>query len=316
MYSRLREDIMTKYVTAGIKETPHSTDTYTFDASGFGESCVAPNWARWVWDAQVDSDGAVNIDVDGEYPAGARPLAVIDLSAALSHQLGRQIGQNQTFRVNYISVTLENHDDTVDNQESAMFSGRIRWYSPTHHRVEAYQMYRDAWKNYYNSSTNSLMFDDEGTAVGGGTYKGLRVGIVGTDLTYLAQGEQVPFQATDPLLDVEGTFPTLNEIFNAYDDVIPSGDVDNKPANALWTSGRTGYPEGIDWQASMKNMGDNQIGATNEQFQWEGDADVMCGLLALDIQGSSAQGNLADTVFTDEYRIRVTVGIDGWGGDF
>ena len=302
---------MTHYVTSAIVEANDTVDTYTFDSSGFGAACVAPNWIRFIESSQVDSDGAVNIDVDGEYPADARPVAVIDLSAAMSHHLGRQISQNQTFRVKYISVQLENHDDTIDNSESAVFSGRIRWYSPTHHRVEAYQMYRSVWRDYYRTSTNTLAFDDEHTATGGGTYKGLRMGLCET-----AAYEQVPFQATAPFTDVEGTFPNLNTIFNAYATMLPSGAVAKKPDNALWTSGRTGYPNGIDWVTYHKNMGDNQIAAAAEGFQWNGDADVMCGLMCLDIQGSSAQGNLADTVFTDEYRVRVTIGVDGWGGDF
>jgi len=208
-------------------------------------------------------------------------------------------------------VTLENKDDTIDNSESAMFSGRIRWYSPTHHRVEAYRLYRESWKAYYTASTNTLAFDDEHTATGGGTYKGLRLGLCET-----AAYEQVPYQATDPFTDVEGAWPNLNLIFNAYDNMLPSGDVDKKPDNALWTSGRTGYPNGIDWQASMKNMGSQQVAADSNQFQIDCDADVMCGLMCLDIQGSSAQGDIADSLFTDEYRIRVTIGVDGWGGDF
>lgn len=302
---------MTHYVTSSIVEGADTLDSYTFDSSGFGAACVAPNWIRFIESSQTDSGGGVNIDVDGEYPEDARPVAVIDLSAAMSHHLGRQIGQNQTFRVSYISVMLENKDDTIDNSESAMFSGRVRWYSPTHHRVEAYQLYRSSWKAYYTASTNTLAFDDEHTATGGGTYKGLRIGLCET-----AAYEQVPYQATDPFTDVEGAWPNLNLIFNAYDNMLPSGDVDKKPDNALWTSGRTGYPNGIDWQASMKNMGSQQVAADSNQFQIDCDADVMCGLMCLDIQGSSAQGDLADSVFTDEYRIRVTIGVDGWGGDF
>lgn len=301
---------MTHYLTSAVVEANDDVDTYTFDSSGFGAACVAPNWIRFIESSQVDSDGAVNIDVDGEYPSTARPVAVIDLSAALSQKLGRQISQNQTFRVNYISVTLENHDDTIDNNESAVFSGRVRWYSPTHHRVEAYKLYRSAWKHYYKGSTNTLAFDDEHTATGGGSYQGLRIGLCES-----AAYEQVPYQATDPFTDVEGAWPNLNIIFNAYDNMLPSGDVSKQPDNALWTSGRTGYPDGIDWSTYLKNNGDNQMNAQVGAFQWNGDADVMCGLLCLDVQGSSTQGGLS-AAFTDEYRIRVSVGVSGWGGDF
>mgnify|MGYP001438813742 CR=1 FL=1 len=302
---------MTHYASSKIVEANDTVDSFTFDSSGFGEAAVMPNWIRWVESSQVDSAGAVNIDVDGEYPEDARPVAIIDLSAAMSHHLGRQIAQNQTFRVKYVSVSLENRDDTIDNSESALFSGRLRWYSPTHHRVEAYQLYRSSWKAYYTASTNTLAFDDEHQATAGGTYKGLRVGLIESTAS-----EQVPFQVLDPFTDVAGIHPNLNLIFNAYDNMLPSGDVDKKPDNALWTSGRTGFPNSIDWQTSMKNMGPNQMGADCAMFQWNGDADVMCGLMCLDVQGSSAQGDLTDSVFTDEYKIRVTIGVEGWGGDF
>lgn len=302
---------MTHYVTSSVVEANDTTNTYSFDSSGFGQAAVAPNWCRWIESYQVDSGGAVNLDVDGEYPPNARPVAVLDLSAAMSHQMGRQMGQNQTYRIRYVSVTLENKDDTIDNSESIVFSGRLRWYSPTHHRVEAYQRYRSAWKHYYKGSTNTLAFDNEFSATQG-EYLGLRVGLCETPAVM-----QVPFHSTDPFTDVDGTYPALNTIFNAYDDMLPSGGaVGKKPDNALWTSGRTGYPEGIDWMTYLKNLGPGQMGAQGECFQWTGNADVMCGLLCLDIQGSGAQGDLSDSVFTDEYRIRITIGVDGWGGDF
>jgi len=305
---------MTHYVTSKITEANDNVDTFTFNSSGFGDSAVQPNWCRWVLSSQVDSAGAVNIDDDGEYPANARPIAVIDLSAAISHQLGRQIGQNQTFRISYLAVSIHNRDDTVDNEESASFAGRIRWYSPTHHRVEAYQMYRDAWKHYYKGSTNNMMFDSSGLATGGGDYRGLRVGLLNPSQMDAGHvGEQVPFQATDPLTDVEGSFPCLNAIFNAYDKIVDPGDVDRKPGNALWTSGRTGYPDGITWNCSFKNAGGSGIGAAETHFQWDGDGEVMCGLMALDIAHSSTDDAWT---FSDEYYIRVDVGIAGWGGDF
>lgn len=311
---RVPWDSMTHYVTAKGTEANDSVDRFTFDSSGFGATAVQPNWFRWVLSSQVDSQGGVNVDQDGEYPTNARPIALVDLSAAISHQLGRQIGQNQTFRVNYLSVSIHNRDDTLDNKESALFAGRIRWYSPTHHRVEAYKMYRDSWRHYYKGSTNSMVFDSAGDATGGGDYRGLRVGLLNpSQMDGGHTGEQVPYQSTDPFTDIEGSFPCLNAIFNAYDQIVEPGDVDRKPGNALWTSGRTGYPDGITFQASMKNSAASGVGAAHEQFQWNGDADVMCGLLALDIGHSSTDDGF---VFEDEYYVRIDVGIDGWGGDF
>lgn len=300
------------YATSLVVEAPDSTNSYTFDSAGFGTTKVAPNWMRWVETTQVDSDGAINIDVDGEYPKDSAPSAVIDLSAAMSHIMGRQIAQNQTFRVKYIQVSLQNHDDTVDNSESAVFSGRVRWYSPTHHRVEAYQAFRKMWKAYYQSTTAANLFIDPDHYATQGEYKGLRVGLVETAAGGI---QQVPFQSRDPFTDIDGIYPNLHYIFDAYDEVtIPS--VDKKPENALWTSGRTGYPEGIEFQTYLKNMGSNQLAAQAEPYQIACDADVMCGLMAVTFTGSSAQGDLADTIFTDEYRVVITIGVEGWGGDF
>jgi len=301
------------YATSRVVEAPTDTNTYTFDSSGFGETKVAPNWIRWLESHQVDSDGAVNIDVDGEYPADGTPMALIDLSSAMSHIMGRQIAQNQTFRVKYVQVLIENHDDTIDNSESASFTGRVRWFSPTHHRVEAYQAFRKMWKRYYESATATNLFIDPEHYATQGEYQGLRVGLCET--SPLAGIQQVPFQSRDPFTDIDGIYPNLHYIFDAYDEVtIP--DVDGKPDNALWTSGRTGYPEGIAFQCYSKNMGSNQLAAQAEPYQVDLDADVMCGLMALTITSSSAQGDLADTVFTDEYRVTVTIGVEGWGGDF
>ena len=301
------------YATSKIVEAPDSTNTYTFDSSGFGATKVAPHWIRWVENtAHVGSDGELEIDWDGEYPAYNSPLCVIDLSAAMSHIMGRQIAQNQTFRVKYIQVSIQNHNDTLDNSESAVFNGRVRWYSPTHHRVEAYQAFRKMWKAYYQSSSAHSLFIDPDQYATQGEYKGLRVGLVETAAGGI---QQVPYQSRDPFTDIDGIYPNLQYIFDAYDEVtIPS--VDNKPANALWTSGRTGYPEGIEFQTYLKNAGANQLAAQGEPYQVDVDADVMCGLLAVNFTGSSTQSDILEGLFQDEYRISITIGVEGWGGDF
>lgn len=291
---------MTMYVSSRIKNS--SADIRTTADDGFG-SVNYPNWARWVdvGSAGVTSDGAFSPASGGEY--NDKPHAVLDLSAALSYMLGRQIRQNSTFRISYLGVAMENDDAGDDNDESMSAVGRFRYYSPQKHRVKAYQTYRKAWRRFYagGDSTSNMLFSNDGTQ---GEYKALRVGIC-DDST-----EQVPFQSVDPFADVGGTFGNLKHIFNAYD--IGTGGDDTVHTNRLWMDGRTGHPEGIVWSATHKNGG--QAAAHVDSFEMNGlKIKAMCGLLHFVVDSTMSDDSFS---FDDEYHVRVTVGIDGWGGEF
>jgi hypothetical protein len=304
---------VTKYVSTRIRNT--TADVIAGFDHGFGAESF-PNWARWVREGtnsstdvtgNIDSGGAMIAEVGGEFYED--PIAVIDLSSALSHALGRQLTQNQTYRISYLGVTLENDDSGTNNNSGGHFSGQWLWYSPQSHRVTAYRTYRDAHKLHYGggSASDSDLFALDGT---GGDYKALRLGLCST-----GQGisdTQVPFISDDPFSDVVGTKPTLQEIFEAYDDA--NGAIGIDYDNRMWRDGRTGYPDSMAWSASLMNC-DNGLPytATNDSSDLICDAEAMCGLLALRVTGTNA---IRDLVINDEFHFRVTIGIDGWGGDF
>ena len=146
-----------------------------------------------------------------------------------------------------------------------------------------------------------MLFSNDGTQ---GEYKALRMGICDD------ASEQVCFCSTDPFNDVTGSFPTLKNIFTAYD--IGTGGDDTVHLNRLWMDGRTGHPEGIVWSATHKNGG--QAAAHVDSFEMNGlKIKAMCGLLHFVVDTTMSDDAVS---FDDEYHIRVTVGVDGWGGEF
>ena len=295
---------MTMYLSTRILNS--SADSATLADDGFLSGSM-PNWARWIdtgTSGTVDSAGAVSPAVGGEYTD--KPHATIDLSSALSNMLGRQITQGQTFRISYLGVTIENDDEGDNNDECLAATGRFRWYSPQSHRVDAYQAYRRAWRahNRGGSSSSSMLFTD--TDATQGEYKAMRVGIA-ADST-----EQVPFASIDPFIDISGTYPNLFYMFKAHD-TANAGDGEQY-GNKLWMDGRTGHPQGIGWTASCINTGGNgDKGDTRGYQQPNLDVEAMCGLLHFVLD--TTQSDDAFT-FDDEYHIRVTIGVDGWGGEF
>jgi hypothetical protein len=295
---------MTMYVSTRILNS--SADTATLPNDGFGAG-EYPNWARWIntgTTGTVTSDGAVSPAVGGEYTT--KPHAAIDLTAALSNMLGRQVTQGQTFRISYLGVTIENDDAGDNNDECLAATGRFRWYSPQSHRVDAYQAYRKAWRlqNRGGSTGSSMLFSD--TDATQGEYKALRCGIA-ADAT-----EQIPFASIDPFTDITGTYPNLYYIFKAHDDA-NAGD-GTQYTNKLWQDGRTGHPQGISWTASNINTGGNGDKGDNRGYQQpELDIEAMCGLLHFVLDSTQSDDLFS---FDDEYHLRVTIGIDGWGGEF
>ena len=295
---------MTMYLSARILNS--SADSATLPDDGFGSGAY-PNWARWIdtgTTGTVTSDGAVSPAVGGEYTS--KPHAAIDLSAALSNMLGRQVTQGQTFRISYLGVSIENDDAGDNNDECLAATGRFRWYSPQSHRVDAYQAYRKAWRinNKGGSETTSTLFSN--TDASQGTYKALRCGIA-ADST-----EQVPFASIDPFSDITGSHPNLYYIFKAHDTANMGDGADY--TNKLWMDGRTGHPQGISWTASNINTGGNGDKGDNRGYQSGAlDIEAMCGLLHFVLDTTQSDDAFS---FDDEYHLRVTIGVEGWGGEF
>lgn len=298
--------VMTIYVSSRISENGgEAPDTQTIPGDAFPGT--GPRWARWVDQGtltNLTSDGALSPATGGEY--SDKPGAVIDLSAAISMVVGRQVTQNQTFRISHLSVMIENDDAGTNNHEAMVATGRFRFYSPSAHRVNAYQAYREVWRRYYRGgSSTSMAFSTPGT---GGEYKALRVGI-SSDFT----GEQVPYASNDPFTDITGTHANLRPIFNAYD--AANGGDGSEMQNRLWLDGRTGHPEAVQWSAYNRNAsgsGDEaMIGSFHHNFP--NPLEVMCGLLHFTVDSTQSDDAFS---FDDEYHIRIGIGIDGYGGEF
>ena len=91
------------------------------------------------WPLDIQADGVME-------GTSAYRRIVIDLSEALGYRLGKQIPQTANFRVNYLSISLRNVDDGSDNDGPQYFAGDFEWYTPTKHRVDAVQAWRQLEK--------------------------------------------------------------------------------------------------------------------------------------------------------------------------
>lgn len=296
---------MTIYLSTRITgDGDAETDYLTVGGDAF--PATGPRWARWIdaGSAGVTGDGAISPATGGEY--SDKPGAVIDLSAAVSMAVGRQVTQNQTFRVSHLSVMIENDDSGDNNHESMVATGRFRFYGPSDHRVNAYQAYREVWRRHYRGGTTSSMaFSSAGTA---GDYKALRVG-----LSADYANEQVPFGSSDPFTDVSGSNPNLRAMFAAYDDANAGNG--SEYTNRLWLDGRTGHPEAVNWSAYNRNASGSGDEAMIQSFHmnFHQPLKVMCGLMHFTVDTTQADDFFS---FDDEYHIRIGIGVDGYGGEF
>ena len=96
-------------------------------------------WANW-----VNDPGTNNIQdpyVGGE-PTSV-PYCVIDLSAAASEVLGRQMTQSAKYRLRGFTVAFRNDDTGTNNESDTAYNGYMRWYPDTEHFREALSLARE-----------------------------------------------------------------------------------------------------------------------------------------------------------------------------
>lgn len=264
-------------------------------------------WAQFQSDtAYLDSDGAMSIDNDGE---GVLGYGIVDLSHALSIRLGRQMNQNMIYKVNYIRIELENKDDTVgfDNNAGASFGGKIEFYSPTHHRCTAMKMAVASERAYESTQIDGDSWPNLSDEK---DYSGVRFG--------WNQDSDVAHQTAEAFA-IAGTHWDMNDVFTAY------GAMQGPPqeTNALWSS-RAGYPSSMGWTASYLN---NQIDTdginaevshqTHTPYEWQAKSDgdelsVLNGLLSVGFTQCSTDEWAVGADTSDDYFIRITVGVSGW----
>lgn len=255
---------------------------------------------------EVDPDGLMSV------PRKIR----IDLSQALSQRLGRQMSMMSTYKVNYIRIELLNVDNTNDNDAGALFQGKLHYWSPSKHRINAMQLARQVEQKQGEGNVGDLFGPLDNTV----TYKGMRFN--------WDSDSQTQFATTESFSVLSGSEWDLAELFNTYE---MSKNVDeNTYTNALWSSGRCGYPEQVGWSASMSNMiaTDRLISfplgpdaASFDIYDPKSSAyelnlgnnpvEVLGGLLNLEVTHSSVE-NGGLTTINDQFHLRVTVGVTGW----
>lgn len=243
---------------------------------------------------------------------------VIDLTHILSRALGKQLSQMATYRVNFLSVSLRNVDDTLDNDSAGYFGGNLRWVTPSKHRIDALQLARQ-----YRRETGlaEISSDPFATISTDKKYKGFR-------FNWDDDG-QIDGATTDGTAALAGTYFDMASILEAYNLMMggtPSseGYDTTGQGQALWEK-RVGMPvtNGLQFVTSIKNREVTNGGVTFNDYEvfdpqsvewtWTAPAGqtlpVLGGLLLMNLTHGNTD---APGVVEDEYEMLVTVGVEGW----
>jgi len=165
------------------------------------------------WIVNPPSEGDFDADNDGIM--STQHGGLIDLSHLASRSLGMQVPQSAKFTIRSIRMMLRNVDDLDDNDEGNWFSGTLRWYQPTKHRLKALALAREAEKyaeaDQYDGDSFFLRNDND--------YRGLRFGwtnsVVGVE-------NQIAFQSSENFTEIEGVDWNLYEVFRIYNEMHPA----------------------------------------------------------------------------------------------
>lgn len=250
-------------------------------------------WVTWVAGA---SSNDIDIDNDGVMPD---TRLIIDISQALSQRLGKQMSMMSTYKVNYIGIQLVNVDDVNDNDGAAEFSGRIHYYEPSKHRIDAMQLARQTEKAAETVDVDSNSFLLRTTNV----YNGMRFN--------WDSDSQVAYATAEGFSALTGGFWDLNELFFVYDSML--GDKMSDAVNKLWAN-RTGYESQLGFTVAYQNsQGANLQGYSPLNrpfiFQSSNPIEVLGGLLMIDFENSSTDTPQA---IDDDYQVMITIGVSGW----
>ena len=236
----------------------------------------------------------------------------IDLSQALSQRLGRQMSMMSVYKVNYIKLALRNIDDSNDNDGGMLFQGKLHHWGPSKHRINAMKLARQI----EDKQGEDLVGDVFGPLDNNRTYKGMRFNWDSDNQTFLA--------TTENFSVLSGQQWDMHELFNIYEASQLTNE--NTYSNALWTSGRCGYPNQMGVDISMTNMISTERAIFGDDASFDifdpksapfeihfGDApiEVLGGLLVLDLTHSAVDNGQLTTV-DDEFALEVTIGVTGW----
>lgn len=231
---------------------------------------------------------------------------VVDLSEALGYRLGKQIPQTANFRVNYIRIGLRNVDDSNDNNGTTYFAGTTEWYSPSKHRIDAVQAWRQLEKRLEEDDA-----DSEGLFVSTEErYKGFRYGwTADTDISYPTGGSPTALPNGYALVDMVSVYNS------GLHDGVPT------KTNAIFDR-KVGRSSKMGWAAMAQSREFiDQLGPENDpvdaarimDYQWTAPAghniEVMGGLLIINFEHSNT-----DTVqlVDDDFDLQIDIGVSGW----
>ena len=143
-------------------------------------------------------------------------LGLVDLSDVASQMLGQQVPQSARFTVKRMWMMLRNVDDIDDNDESQWFSGTVRWWYPTQHRLEALRLARQAEKFSEGDEMDAdgffLSSDNDYSALRLGWFENSGTGVV----------DQIRYQSAEDFTQMAGNQWNLQTVFSIYNQMEPA----------------------------------------------------------------------------------------------
>lgn len=300
---------------------PTNADSITDDTSG--------QWIRWVRHDElgagetsvVPSGGTMDLDNDGQILPRFR--CIVDLSHGLSRVLGKQLNQTAIYRVVGVQLAARPVDDANDNNVGSgiLFGGRVKFITPTKHRVDAIQAARELDRVARSDNFGPVVYGNaEGAtppifSMEEKSYQSFRFGWrTETDVSYptiegFSQGYAAEGGAPSwCLFDDDGALG----IMSAYNEYIDGDDTSKRRGlwnNRIGSFTDTGIPFMIGWN------NDEGSTPTNVDFNYQAPAgthiDTLGGLMVIDIDFSSIEGTILPSV-DDDYYLEVGIQVAGW----
>lgn len=248
---------------------------------------------------------------------------VVDISGLLSEQLGKQMSMMSTYRVKGIQMSLRNVDDANDNNYGLAVGGRIRWYSPTQHRIDALQHARD-FKRSLTPVLHSDVDDPFGAWQDDKKYTGMR-------FNWHEDADGVHGALSDDTNVLAGTDFSMKEIFEHYNFAIggypaeEGYDSSGGTGDALWNT-RTGTLETdtLYWNTYYRNSAyqdgsgfENAFLFQPETGPWEFQCpanthlSVLGGLMTFSVMHTNTDNPRSGDV-NDDYYLHCSIQVEGW----
>lgn len=239
----------------------------------------------------------IDIDADGVYTGASVTQIVLDLSELLGYRLGKQLPMTANYRVNYIRIGARNVDDLNDNDDSQYFAGKVSFFSPSKHRIDAVQAWRMLEKELEREDA-----DTEGLFVSSDNkYKGFRFGWFNdTDISHPTLGAPAQLPNGYSLVDMISTYNS-----GLHNGVPPQ-------TNAIFDR-KVGRSSSMGWSLSVSNEDEEGKNAFISDYEWVAPAghniEVVGGLLVLSVEYCSTD---TANAFDDDFNLQIDVGVSGW----